>query len=146
MNGRRQDLADGVAGADDSYGAALERWLALGGADLEERTAATLGDLGLTVGPETPMVGLSGGQAARVGLAALLLSRFDVLCWTSRRTISTWTDWRGSRVSSGAAVGTVMVSATTGSSSPACVTSVVELDLAQQQVGVLRRRLGGLPG
>src|SRR5660398_110949 len=36
-------------------------------------------DLGLDVDPSHPMTGLSGGQAARVGLAALLLSRFDVL-------------------------------------------------------------------
>ena len=36
-------------------------------------------DLGLGVGLDMPMTGLSGGQAARVGLAALLLSRFDVL-------------------------------------------------------------------
>ena len=37
-------------------------------------------------------------------------------------------------------------SATTASSSPAPSTSVVELDLAQQQVNALRRRLRGLPG
>jgi len=72
-------LAEGRDGADDVYAAALERWLSLGGADLDERTDAVLADLGLVVDTAMPMTGLSGGQAARVGLAALLLSRFDVL-------------------------------------------------------------------
>ena len=34
--------------------------------------------LGLTVGLDQPMTALSGGQAARAGLASLLLSRYDV--------------------------------------------------------------------
>ncbi|MBL8729411.1 MAG: ABC-F family ATP-binding cassette domain-containing protein, partial [Planctomycetes bacterium] len=55
----------------------LEHWLALGGADLEERTAAVLAELGLDVDLELPTTALSGGQAARAGLAALLLSRYD---------------------------------------------------------------------
>lgn len=67
-----------VAGADDAYATALERWLASGAADLDERMPVVLADLGLDVGPDAEMTGLSGGQAARVGLAALLLSRFDI--------------------------------------------------------------------
>lgn len=67
-----------VVGADDAYAAALERWLASGAADLDERMPVVLADLGLDVGPDAEMTGLSGGQAARVGLAALLLSRFDI--------------------------------------------------------------------
>ncbi|WP_022877482.1 ABC-F family ATP-binding cassette domain-containing protein [Microbacterium sp. B19] len=67
-----------VAGADDAYATALERWLASGAADLDERMPVVLADLGLEVGPDALMTGLSGGQAARVGLAALLLSRFDI--------------------------------------------------------------------
>ncbi|MEV7769086.1 ABC-F family ATP-binding cassette domain-containing protein [Microbacterium sp. NPDC086615] len=67
-----------VAGADDAYATALERWLASGAADLDERMPQVLADLGLEVGPDAEMTGLSGGQAARVGLAALLLSRFDI--------------------------------------------------------------------
>lgn len=63
----------------DDYTPALERWLALGGADLAERAEKVVSDLGLGVGLDAPMTGLSGGQAARVGLAALLLSRYDVL-------------------------------------------------------------------
>jgi len=65
------------------YSAALDRWLATGAADLEERLPAVLADLGLDDGAvrpdSTPMTALSGGQAARVGLAALLVSRFDIV-------------------------------------------------------------------
>jgi len=63
----------------DVYSAALDRWLASGAADLDERMPAQLADLGLTLAADAPMTSLSGGQAARVGLAALLLSRFDVV-------------------------------------------------------------------
>ena len=66
----------------DVYSAALDRWLVTGAADLEERLPAVLADLGLdrdAVQPDsTLMTALSGGQAARVGLAALILSRFDI--------------------------------------------------------------------
>ncbi|WP_029262941.1 MULTISPECIES: ABC-F family ATP-binding cassette domain-containing protein [unclassified Microbacterium] len=65
----------------DTYSTALDRWLASGAADLDERLPAVLADLGLDLGDEpadTMMTSLSGGQAARVGLAALLLSRFDI--------------------------------------------------------------------
>jgi ATPase subunit of ABC transporter with duplicated ATPase domains len=72
-------LAEGEPGADDRYALALERWLALGGADLDTRAAAVAGDLGLPADlVERPVTTLSGGQAARARLAALLLARFDV--------------------------------------------------------------------
>ena len=70
--------ADGPDPAD-SYSAALERWLASGAADLDERLPAVLADLGLALDPGALMTSLSGGQAARVALAALLLSRFDIV-------------------------------------------------------------------
>jgi ATPase subunit of ABC transporter with duplicated ATPase domains len=67
----------------DVYAAALDRWLASGAADLDERLPVVLADLGLEVGVDIAddalMTSLSGGQAARVGLAALLLSRFDIV-------------------------------------------------------------------
>jgi ATPase subunit of ABC transporter with duplicated ATPase domains len=67
----------------DAYSAALDHWLATGAADLDERLPAVLADLGLdrdVVAPQsTLMTALSGGQAARVGLAALMLSRFDIV-------------------------------------------------------------------
>jgi ATPase subunit of ABC transporter with duplicated ATPase domains len=69
--------------AADAYSTALDHWLASGAADLDERLPAVLADLGLdsaAIRPEsTPMTALSGGQAARVGLAALVLSRFDIV-------------------------------------------------------------------
>src|SRR6185312_4894295 len=79
MDAAAAALADGVPGADDAYAIALERWLALGGADLDERAGAVARDVGLGVDLDTSMTALSGGQAARAGLAALLLSRYDVL-------------------------------------------------------------------
>ncbi|MEX0426013.1 ABC-F family ATP-binding cassette domain-containing protein [Nocardioides sp. DS6] len=68
----------GAPGADDAYAQALERWLALGGADLDERAEAVAADVGLRVDLDHEMTALSGGQAARAGLASLLLSRYDV--------------------------------------------------------------------
>ncbi|MFK0240920.1 ABC-F family ATP-binding cassette domain-containing protein [Microbacterium sp. NPDC090281] len=65
----------------DTYSVALDRWLASGAADLDERLPVVLADLGLDLGDDPAdalMTSLSGGQAARVGLAALLLSRFDI--------------------------------------------------------------------
>ncbi|QQG99256.1 ABC-F family ATP-binding cassette domain-containing protein [Mycobacteroides chelonae] len=79
------DPGQGLAEADlaEAYSAAFDRWLASGAADLDERSPAALADLGLgldAVRPEsTLMTSLSGGQAARVGLAALVLSRFDIV-------------------------------------------------------------------
>ncbi|TFD50611.1 ABC-F family ATP-binding cassette domain-containing protein [Cryobacterium frigoriphilum] len=92
--------ADGRDPAD-VYSSALDRWLASGAADLDERLPQVLAELGLALADATPtapggpgspahaagsavsaetlMTALSGGQAARVGLAALLLSRFDVV-------------------------------------------------------------------
>jgi ATPase subunit of ABC transporter with duplicated ATPase domains len=72
-------LAEGAPNASDRYDTALERWLALGAADLDARIGTVWQELGL---PEQllhqPTASLSGGEAARVGLAALMLSRFDV--------------------------------------------------------------------
>ncbi|WP_460366268.1 ABC-F family ATP-binding cassette domain-containing protein [Actinocorallia lasiicapitis] len=68
----------GEPGADDEYSVALERWLALGGADLDERAEEAAADLGLGISLDQEMTSLSGGQAARAGLASLLLSRYDV--------------------------------------------------------------------
>ncbi|AOX64574.1 heme ABC transporter ATP-binding protein [Curtobacterium sp. BH-2-1-1] len=88
MDAAAAALGDPDAGdaAADAYSAALDRWLAAGAADLDDRIPVVLADLGLAVGseedgvgPESLMTALSGGQAARVGLAALLLSRFDIV-------------------------------------------------------------------
>jgi ATPase subunit of ABC transporter with duplicated ATPase domains len=69
----------GAAAADDAYGTALESYLALGAADFDARVGQVFDDLGL---PERAldldMSALSGGEAARANLAAILLARFDV--------------------------------------------------------------------
>ena len=73
-------LATGSSGADDRYSTALDRWLTLGAADLDVRVGEMWAELDLpTRLLEQPMTSLSGGEAARVSLAALMLSRFDVL-------------------------------------------------------------------
>jgi ATPase subunit of ABC transporter with duplicated ATPase domains len=66
--------------ADDRYSSALDRWLGLGGADLDARAGEVWADLGLAARLlDQPSDSLSGGEAARAQLAAVLLSRFDVL-------------------------------------------------------------------
>ncbi|HET9689564.1 MAG TPA: ABC-F family ATP-binding cassette domain-containing protein [Acidimicrobiales bacterium] len=64
----------------EAYTAALDRFLALGGDDFAARAASTCADVGLPPDRlDVEVAALSGGQAARAGLAAVLLSRFDVL-------------------------------------------------------------------
>jgi ATPase subunit of ABC transporter with duplicated ATPase domains len=72
-------LAASEDGAEETYSSALERYLSLGGPDLDARTGAVCDDLSLpTTVLDQPMHSLSGGQAARASLASLLLSQFDV--------------------------------------------------------------------
>jgi ATPase subunit of ABC transporter with duplicated ATPase domains len=74
-----QALADGALGADDTYAAALDDYLAAGADDFDARVGIVCADVSL---PERllvlPTAALSGGQAARASLAAILLARFDV--------------------------------------------------------------------
>ncbi|MBA3338598.1 MAG: ABC-F family ATP-binding cassette domain-containing protein [Geodermatophilaceae bacterium] len=76
MNAAATTLA---SGGSDRYCATLERWLALGGADLAERAARIMSEIGLGVSLDALMHTLSGGEAGRAGLASLMLSRYDVL-------------------------------------------------------------------
>jgi ATPase subunit of ABC transporter with duplicated ATPase domains len=64
----------------DAYDGALHRFVALGGGDLEPRAREVAAELGLRAPLDRPLPTLSGGEAARVSLAALLLARHDVLC------------------------------------------------------------------
>ena len=129
-------LTAGEAGADDQYAAALDRWLALGGADLDDRAAEVAADLGLAVDLDQPMTSLSGGQAARAGLASLLLSRYDVFL-LDEPTNDLDLDGlaRLERFVSGLRAATVLVSHDREFLART-VDRVVELDLAQQQVNV----------
>ncbi|HEV2345223.1 MAG TPA: ABC-F family ATP-binding cassette domain-containing protein [Actinocrinis sp.] len=129
-------LVEQRPGADDAYAAALERWLALGGADLEERAEQVAAELGLGVDLDQPTASLSGGQAARAGLASLLLSRYDVFLLDEPTNDL---DLDGlERLESfvgGLRAGTVVVSHDREFLART-VTRVLELDLAQQQVNL----------
>ncbi|MFG1889707.1 ABC-F family ATP-binding cassette domain-containing protein [Micromonospora sp. NPDC049051] len=132
-------LTDGAPGADDAYAEALERWLALGGADLEERAEQVAAELGLTVDLDHPMTGLSGGQAARAGLASLLLSRYDVfLLDEPTNDLDLAGLERLEQFVTGLRAGTLLVSHDREFLTRT-VTRVLELDLHQQQV----RHYGG---
>ncbi|MEU2665271.1 ABC-F family ATP-binding cassette domain-containing protein [Micromonospora sp. NPDC007220] len=132
-------FTDGAPGADDAYAESLERWLALGGADLEERAEQVAAELGLTVDLEHPMTGLSGGQAARAGLASLLLSRYDVfLLDEPTNDLDLAGLERLEEFVTGLRAGTVLVSHDREFLART-VTRVLELDLHQQQV----RHYGG---
>jgi ATPase subunit of ABC transporter with duplicated ATPase domains len=128
-------LAEGRPGADEEYAAALERWLALGAADLEDRLPQVAAKVGLDVSPDRPLGSLSGGQAARAALVAVLLSRYDVLLLDEPTNDL---DARGLAL---------IVEFVTGHQGPVLIAShdrsfldrvtthVVELDLAQQRIG-----------
>jgi ATPase subunit of ABC transporter with duplicated ATPase domains len=136
MDAATEELTSGADGAEDRYGDALEHWLALGGADLDERAAEVVGEVAPGVALDALMTGLSGGQAARVGLAALLLSRYDVLLLDEPTNDL---DLAGldqlERFVDGARGGIVVVSHDREFLART-VTRVVELDLAQQLVRV----------
>ena len=72
-------LATGGPGTDETYADALDRFLALGGPDFDGRVGVVCAELGIPERLLTSLTGtLSGGEAARASLAAILLSRFDV--------------------------------------------------------------------
>ncbi|MFF4182603.1 ABC-F family ATP-binding cassette domain-containing protein [Streptomyces sp. NPDC001691] len=136
MDAATQALVDGAPGADDAYADSLERWLALGGADLDERAEEVAASLGLTTGLDQPMTALSGGQAARAGLASLLLSRYDVFL-LDEPTNDLDLDGleRLEAFVKGLRAGTVVVSHDREFLART-VTKVLELDLAQQQINL----------
>jgi ATPase subunit of ABC transporter with duplicated ATPase domains len=73
------DLAAAKPGADTAYATALDAYLSLGGPDLESRASELAAELGLPADLDREATGLSGGQLARLALAAVLLAKFDVL-------------------------------------------------------------------
>ena len=136
MESAAAGLGSGEPGADDAYAVAFDRWMASGAADLDDRIAPVLDDLGLDVGPDALTTSLSGGQAARVALAALLLSRFDVVL-LDEPTNDLDLDGlaRLEAFVQGLRGGVVLVSHDREFLAR-CVTRIVELDLAQHQVSV----------
>jgi ATPase subunit of ABC transporter with duplicated ATPase domains len=139
LDAATDDLTAGRPGADDAYAIALERWLALGGADLAERAGQVAADVGLSVSLDHLMTALSGGQAARAQMASLLLSRYDVFLLDEPTNDL---DLDGLRrleeFVTGLRAGTILVSHDREFLTRT-VSRVVELDLAQQQV----RHYGG---
>jgi ATPase subunit of ABC transporter with duplicated ATPase domains len=122
--------------AEDSYAHSLDHWQASGAPDLDERLPPMLADLGLEVGPDALMTSLSGGQAARAALAALLLSRFDVVLLdepTNDLDLAGLHRLEG--FVHGQRAGVVLVSHDREFLSRV-VTRIVELDLAQHRVAV----------
>jgi ATPase subunit of ABC transporter with duplicated ATPase domains len=136
MGSTAEALGLGEPGADDAYAVAFDHWMASGAMDLDERIPPILAELGLTVGVDALMTGLSGGQAARVALAALLLSRFDIVLLDEPTNDL---DLAGlDRLESfvrGLRQGVVLVSHDREFLAR-CVTRIVELDLAQNKVAV----------
>ncbi|GAA4937837.1 ABC-F family ATP-binding cassette domain-containing protein [Actinoplanes utahensis] len=129
MESAAQNLADSE---EDLYSPALERWLDLGGADLDERIAEA--DLGFDL--DLPMTALSGGQAARAGMASLLLSRYDIyLLDEPTNDLDLDGLARLEAFVAGLRAGTVLVSHDREFLTRT-VTKVLELDLAQQQINL----------
>jgi len=136
LDAASDSLAAGGVGADDAYTVALDRWLDLGAADLEDRVPAVAADLGLTVDLDAAMTGLSGGEAARASLASLLLARFDVfLLDEPTNDLDLAGLERLERFVTGLRAPAVLVSHDREFLART-VDTVVELDLAQQQVAV----------
>ena len=120
--------------SSDRYARALERWLALGAADLDERVAGVAATVGLDVDPTRPLGTLSGGQAARASLVAILLSHYDVLLLDEptnnldARGLDLVVDFVRAHP------GPVLVASHDRAFLDAVATDVVELDLHQQRV------------
>ncbi len=144
MDAAADALSAGEPGAGDRYAPALERWLDLGGADFDDRVGAVAADVGLSAflasgGLDAPMASLSGGEAARAALAALLLSRYDVyLLDEPTNDLDLDGLERLEQFVQGQRAGLVIVSHDREFLSRT-TTAILELDLAQQQV----TRFGG---
>ena len=128
-------IADGVPEAEDRYATALERWLSLGAADLEERLPEVAARVGLDADPTRPLGTLSGGQAARACLVAVLLSQYDVLLLDepTNNLDARGLDLMAEFVRSHE--GPVLIASHDRAFLDRVTTSVVELDLHQQRIG-----------
>ncbi len=127
-------LAGEEADSVDRYAVALDRWLALGAADLDERLPEVAARVGLEVDPARPLGSLSGGEAARAALVTVLLSRHDVLLLDEptndldARGLALVTEFVRDHA------GPVLLASHDRSFLDAVATSVVELDLPQQRI------------
>ena len=128
-------LAREEAGSAERYTVVLERWLALGAADLADRLPEVAARVGLSADPSRPLGTLSGGQAARASLVAVLLSRHAVLLLDEPTNDL---DGRGLELMGDfveAHPGPVLLASHHRTFLDRVATRVVELDLAQQRIG-----------
>ncbi len=70
---------DSTTSASDEYEHALAAFVSLGADSLDDRAPAVLAEIGFRLRLDRICAGLSGGEIARIGLAGILLSSFDVL-------------------------------------------------------------------
>ena len=79
LSAAASDLAAGGSQAEDRYAAALARYEAVSAGDFEARLVSACAQVDLPPDiAQQPVSTLSGGQEARVALAAILLARFDL--------------------------------------------------------------------
>ncbi|HEY5295045.1 MAG TPA: ABC-F family ATP-binding cassette domain-containing protein [Gaiellaceae bacterium] len=116
------------------YSEALDRFLALGGDDFDGRARAALTDVGLAGREQQEVASLSGGEAARTALAAILLARFDVFLLDEPTNNLDFPGLeRLERFLDGLAAGVVLVSHDRAFLDPA-VTRVIELEAETRQM------------
>ena len=136
MDSLAEQMADSEEAAE-AYGDALERWLALGGGDLDERIPVTAARLGLDGSVlDLPVAALSGGQRARVNLAAVLLSQYDVLLLDEPTNDLDLAGLEVLEEFMQAERRPMVVVSHDREFLARCVTGIVELDAAQRQITV----------
>ncbi|USQ80678.1 ATP-binding cassette domain-containing protein [Ornithinimicrobium faecis] len=128
--------AAGGPSVADRYTAALDRWLALGGGDLDDRLPAAAADLGLQVPLDAHLTTLSGGEAARVGLLALLLQRYDVVLLDEPTNDLDLAGLERLETFVHQSRSPLVIVSHDREFLARCVTGIIELDLAQRQISV----------
>jgi ATPase subunit of ABC transporter with duplicated ATPase domains len=126
--------AEEMEAAEVDYARALEHWLAVGAADLEQRLPVVAARVGLDVDPTRRLGSLSGGQTARACLLVVLLDQHDVLLLDEPTNDL---DARGQRLVTDFVAGhrgPVLVASHDRRFLDDVATEVVELDLHQGQV------------
>lgn len=136
MESTAEDLGGSKPGADDAYAAAFDHWMASGAMDLEDRIPEVLAKLGFTLPVDTEMTALSGGQVARVALAALLLSRFDAVLLDEPTNDLDLDGLEHLENFINSLRAPVILVSHDREFLARCTTGIIELDLAQNQVAI----------
>ncbi len=130
-------LATHSRAAEDAYAHSLDHWQASGAPDLDERLPPVLADLGLDVDAGRPddLAVRRAGRPGRAGRPAAQPLRRGAARRAHQRPRPRRPGAAGG-VRAAACAAAWCWSPTTASSSPGCVTRIVELDLAQGRVAV----------